>query len=277
MIIRHEFGTPTESPLVRAAPPVTAPSNDWQYDESVSGESTPCAPAVAFDLGCYVPYGINGKIVDHSTDPDQFIEFCRFNVVYSESCSVMVDNDWYSVAEYAEKGLLFKERRALESIVWGAENAPIDIDCALTNLVNPAEILNPGLDLCSIDAVTALEHVLYQFSDVVYIYVPRPLINYLVLYIKKDENDNFRTALGSYIIPGVGFDGSGPGGVPDAVGDSAFIYGSGPVKLLRGEVQTSRGVTEKQNKVEVIAERPWGVWFDPCPGVFGVSASYLHV
>lgn len=282
MIFRDSNRTPTESALVRAAT-VHDPADDhWQFDEAVYGERPPCSDAKAFELGCNVDYGVDGKPVPFEDGP-AFTEFCTFNLVHSEKCSILANETWKDVRARAERNLQIKERKALEATVWGAENAPIGIACAFTDETGPtATILNSGSDFASINAVTALENVIYELTDVAYIHVPRVLVNYVIPFLDKDDAGNFRTALGSYVIPGVGYDGSGPGGEPDETGDSGYIYGTGEIQLIRGTVLSipedpAQARDPGKNTVEFIAERAWGVWVDPCVGVYGVSAKYCHV
>ena len=273
MFIEYQPQTPTESPLIKTALVIQGEDGTekaWQDgSEEVLCESAPCGEVEVLELGCDVPYD------KMSENGFLFTPFCTFLVVGGNGCSTH-SNLQRPVRARALDKLLTKERMAIEATVWGTQNAPYDIDCALTS--NPTELAQ-GSAMVPIDGLTALEEKLLACTDTPFIHVPQTVINFLLPYLHTDENGCFRTALGSFVIPGAGYDGSGSGGAEAAQGN-AFIYGTGQVRLLRGEVFYSDGGTDfldfNQNNVTVHAERAWGFWHDPCCGVFNVQVKYCH-
>mgnify|MGYP000666359881 FL=1 len=83
--------------------------------------------------------------------------------------------------------------------------------------------------------------------------------------------------MGSTVIPGVGYDGADTGKVVNPTSQIATIYGTGPIKILKGDMIVLEGLEVDQNSIEFIAERSWAFWVDKCPIVRSADATYAHV
>lgn len=274
-IIRYPRTPPPESALYQAAIVLQPTDSGWQDGSCpIYCEGAPCHDVKVFEAGCCfdVDYGEEGKSQETCIE---FVELCTCNIVYSEKCSTLAHNTWHDVREAVEYNLLVKERKAMEECFWGNAELFPDNECALNTA---PEILCPELVMDPCAALSALECELYCCTDQPYIHVPRPMANYLCDYIVKGEDGLFRTCLGSIIVFGTGYNGTGPGG-EEAEDGCTYMYGTGPVKIAQGEVcftteNDEDAINLPQNFVEAQAERVWGFAVDPCCGVYGVQVAY---
>ena len=69
---------------------------------------------------------------------------------------------------------------------------------------------------------------------------------------------------GNLIVPGVGYDGSAPGGVVDTTGRTAWAYATGIVVAAFGSDLELDAVDRDVNSTEVVIEEIAGAWFDEC-------------
>lgn len=268
----------------------------WHCEIEVVCEGHPCGDLEAYQLGCeidpdtgeitYPDYG-EGKGADVD-ECREFTPFCTFLLVATEKCSIFGNKNFaQTVMERAEEKLLYKERKAIESILWGALDAEYEISCSFAQqgeavCVDEETDMAICVDVCS--AIAQLEHELFCCTDTPYIHVPAGAINYMMDFLEKDEDGCLRTCLGSYVIPGIGYDGSPPicPDDPDAPREccqgTGVIYGTGPIKYLRGPLcylgEGIEGTHLLQNEVVAHVERGWGFWIDPCCGVKAVQAQF---
>jgi hypothetical protein len=75
--------------------------------------------------------------------------------------------------------------------------------------------------------------------------------------------NELRTKTGAVVIPDAGYPGTGPAGT-----GSGWLYGTGPVVVRLGpitsDISPATTTTRTTNRRRVIAERMFGVAFDPC-------------
>lgn len=281
MIIEYPGMQATESYLLKTAIDVTPDDDHWQCDEKVWCEGQPCGDIECFPIGdccCDTDYG-DGKGAD--VEPcREFVEFCRFQLIATDKCSVFGNKNLaMSVRDRATEKLLLKERKAVEAALWGAVDAGCGpLNCSFSPEGN-SELLCPENCMTPLDGLSLIEDALWCCTDTPFIHVPRPMVNYLKPYLEKDDDGCLRTCLGSYVIPGVGYDGSYNG---ECEPGCAVIYGTGPVKYLKGDIcytsDTDLEATNiAQNEVTVHAERAWGLWVDPCCGVKAANVVYCAI
>lgn len=89
-----------------------------------------------------------------------------------------------------------------------------------------------------------------------------------VLPIKDRDNDGvLTTALGNYVIPGVGYTGTGTDGAA-AAGSSVWLYATGPVTLRLGKPVVTgtrtQSIDSSINTMTMSAERSAAVVWDGC-------------
>jgi hypothetical protein len=69
---------------------------------------------------------------------------------------------------------------------------------------------------------------------------------------------------GNYVVPGVGYDGSAPGGAVDTTGATAWAYATGTVMAAFGTELDLPAVDRDVNSLHVVIEEMAGAWFDEC-------------
>lgn len=265
--IKQRFG------LLESVTVETVSDDRWQYGEDISFVAEPCGPASVFALGECIdgehtdPYGEDGKPVSDLA----YGTACGVEVVYGSRCSArtLVDPA-LDVRGTASRGLACKEGIALEKAVWSSLAGGGGLDC-----------VDEVTDVCPdpvkpFQAISAIENAFCDCGGLGVIHVPIALLNHLCDCV--DEVDGvLRTRGGSIVIAGQGYG--------DTSGDGSFstIYGTGRVRLFRGEERFSPDATESErlaavnqarNLVEWRAERSWAIGFDPCCGPFKASALF---
>jgi len=81
--------------------------------------------------------------------------------------------------------------------------------------------------------------------------------------------------LGNIVVPGVGYDGSAPGGAVDATGRTAWAYATGLVVAEFGDELGLAAIDRQTNDRQVIVEEFAGAWFDECC-LFGVNVDLCN-
>ncbi|HEX9994500.1 MAG TPA: hypothetical protein VGB14_16340 [Acidimicrobiales bacterium] len=82
--------------------------------------------------------------------------------------------------------------------------------------------------------------------------------------LRKEAGSNLITTwMGSIVVPGAGYPGTGPGGATGASGTET-VYATGRVALRRSTVEEREAVHPQLNRRAWLAERAVAATFDPC-------------
>lgn len=101
------------------------------------------------------------------------------------------------------------------------------------------------------------------------IHAPRGLVSHWAsLQLVRRDGALIVTTLDTIVVPGAGYDGSGPNGEPAGV-DSTWAYATDMVEVRRGAIRlVGDGVAERldrsNNDLVTVAERPVAATFDGC-------------
>ena len=128
----------------------------------------------------------------------------------------------------------------------------------------------PAVDLTAQPVGLVLGYVEQALADAYFgqgvIHMSRATATFLWEYLSV-QGGRLQTLLGTPVIAGSGYDTLG---APD---NDFYIYGSGPVVLYRGDVDTRENAVDRAiNRTSIIAQRDYAVGFD-CFAV-GVKGEY---
>lgn len=147
----------------------------------------------------------------------------------------------------------------------------------LADQVNPhfeqVEVANQLADTADpLEAIALLEATVAEstLGGPVFIHGSIATIGRVADHLERVGNE-LRTKTGAVVIPDAGYPGTGPDGT-----GSGWLYGTGPVVVRLGPISSDTSptttVTRTTNRRRVIAERMFGVAFDPC-SLFAVQVA----
>lgn len=160
----------------------------------------------------------------------------------------------------------------LEAELWGGA---IGDGGGFTNqrLASPDAVEVSAAPLGYADALGCLEHALggCNGGGLGMIHATRSVVTHWVSEnLARSEGPLLLTAMGTIVVPGAGYDGSGPGGIP-AVDGSVWAYATGIVDVRLGGIdvlpetlQQAATAVMRDNTIEVYAQRVAAAVFDPC-------------
>lgn len=139
-----------------------------------------------------------------------------------------------------------------------------------------ADQVNPHLASADADVITAIADPMEAMAMLeavtaettrggpVYIHGNTALIGRVGMNLDRVGNE-LRTKTGAIVIPDAGYPGTGPDGDPENTG---WLYATGPVVVRLGAITSDiapASTTDRPtNRRRVLAERMFGVAFDPC-------------
>lgn len=249
--------TPPTTSLLTAADIVVETDNRWENGFEIEGEG--CGSAAAFD-DC----GSDLKCVSDLRENSSFIPF----VVYStDSCSTWgyakSDERDHRTARLL-RNLAASESYILEQELWGdtlglgnpkiADTSAVTYSTGLPIVQAIAQIEDAAGDLARGSGV--MIHMRpYQF-----------ILGVSERLFREGDDGKWRTAMGSIVVPGRGYSGSGPAGQP-ATTDDEWIYATSIVEVRLGEsltIDNPKDVVERTtNDVVLLTERKAVASFDP--------------
>lgn len=137
------------------------------------------------------------------------------------------------------------EQRAVESVLWDRLTTAVPVP---TNM-----LAFPGwLGLGYIE-----QELAETYGSMGVIHMSRYAATALALHLRV-EGGVMRTILGTPVIIGGGYDP-----LPAPIADTAIIYGSGPVAMWRGDIDTRENAINKSlNDVSIVAQRDYVLGWD---------------
>lgn len=172
----------------------------------------------------------------------------------------------------ADEHLLAREIARVEQALWTGDlgNVPSLQDAGTTTL---------GTGLSPVEGLAALEQWLgITYGSLGVIHMSRGLAELLLSgYALVTRGNGLYTQLGTPVIAGAGYPGTGPAGQAVAVGEAGWMYATPALFGYRSEVFTSSAtpgdlLDRAMNDMYAVAERTYLLGFDPC-GVAAVSVT----
>lgn len=196
------------------------------------------------------------------------VEWDPYILVAADSCSALGfgARDWQG---RARRLLLACESAQIEAELWNGTIAD-DEDLPNRALASEAsDVLTSGPTGFT-DALACLEQGLAECNcgQRGMIHAPRQLVTHWVaLNLIRREGNFLLTALDTIVVPGAGYDGSGP--YAAASEGSIWAYGTGIVDVRLGEIQiyggpNREGLDRTTNDIEIRAERKALASWDGC-------------
>lgn len=273
--------TPVEAPPAR--PPITGliVSAEMPDDGKIRWEgSFGFEPESCTGSGVGNPCGGFTKEVENTT---QEVSFEPFVVWAGDHCGGLggVDRDRLGRAKRLLESCQSKE---IEKELWTGTLAQAEGWTDNRRLASPdSDVLSDG-PTSIVDAISCLEAGLgfYLCGGQGMIHVPHEIVTWMAsqnLVDRVPATDLYPgrkgwillTKLGTIVVPGTGYDGSGPDGQPAAEG-SVWIYGTSIVQvrmtetvtLPRTEAELFEAINRENNDIDVIAEKLAAVTWDGC-------------
>lgn len=80
----------------------------------------------------------------------------------------------------------------------------------------------------------------------------------------REENGKLLSPNGNIVVPGFGYDGTGPGGATTASGTKEYAWATGPVEVRRSDIvmlpdDVAQALDRKQNSITYYAERYYNI------------------
>ena len=227
-------------------------SEDPHWANGIEWEAMTCAPVTALaDPDCETP-------VELHFDDTAAIGAAEPFVVYgSAKCGTPGGRPDLDGEERATAHLLAREEAQAEALLWGRALAPVATD------VGPSTALPPE------QALAVLEGWLGAvYGSLGVVHGSRTAASLLGSDAGvQSSGSRLLTRLGTPVVAGAGYPGSGPGGTPAADGEE-WLFASPSLFGYRGSVFTTTTLDTRNNDHYALAGRQYAIGFDPC----GVAA-----
>lgn len=260
---------PSKFGLLNSKTLITAKSERW--DSGIAVEPFVC--------------NVNSRIIDicnsslsvSSTEAgSDLVRYLPYAIQTEYTCSTFgfKSNDYALKAELAMEVC---QNKAAEHEFWTGDLAQQDVSLDSEGLPNPnrylastdaVNVTPSGSPVKPAYGLALLEQALANCGCGArgFIHTTRGVAS--VLSSLQVEDDTLTTKLGTYVIAGTGYDGSGPNGTVPG-GTQTWMYATGPVSAHLGEITTtpttlSEATNSSINEVTYTAERIAAVTWDGC-------------
>lgn len=250
--------------LVDSAIPID--TTDRHAACGIQFEPLACEPSLLTHDGCPTP--APAKVITRGIP---LVEADPFTVYHPIACSAPSFTD-ASLRARVTAQLNRGESRAVEQAFWEGNVLGVPLAQGLANaaLSDDAIVLSGGVCLSPCGALGALEGALADcYGSGGYIHAPAAAMPALFHdgYVQRDGT-RLRTPMGTTIIAGGGYPGTGPDGAAPSPG-CVWVFASGSVYLWRSAVDFTAGdpseiINRENNDMVLIAERTYVVAFDCC-------------
>ncbi len=279
--------TPPVHSLLSSANIVTEMDDRWEGGLSFfpenCGESScwaPCPPRV----NC-VPTVMKDDCPPCDLEQIDYQPFVVYSTYVCSSFSAGPDFDFY--ARKARGLLLATEAKTVESEFWNGTcvptnphlSEPVTVVDPLTGAVDiltgdpygaPSPAQTPGIGIAQlVNFLSQCNGGSRGMIHAVPMLVQRWAHCGAIHEVVENGRRRFETAVGGHIIvPGSGYDGTGPGGVAPPAGQ-AYVYATGMVDIRMGEIKIQQrnmeeALNRRDNSVTVRAERTFAAVHDGC-------------
>lgn len=193
-----------------------------------------------------------------------------FTIYGHYQCSP-IGNSLEYAEERAEQHLIAREQARVEQAIWTGDLGNTPTLRGATVLGSGAVSIRAGI--AALEAAIATE---YGSLGVIHMTRETALLAIAASVLRRDGGRLF-TELGTPVVAGAGYDGSGPDGTPASPGES-WAYVTPAIFGYRGEVFTSSGrpgdlLDRSTNDLYAVAERTYVIGWEEC----GVSAVLLTI
>lgn len=255
--------------LITSARDATGDGARWEGGFGWEAES--CAQAGVVD-----PCGSTTKTLD-ADDLEGAQDYTPFVVWAGHRCSTFGSSGPDREAK-ARRLLAVHQHRAVEAEFWnGTVSRANSWGNPYLRSITGSQRLSPGgTSSPLVYALAALEEAVAECGgrSMIHCTVQTATLWYAAQAIRR-EGTLLLTGLDNIVVPGSGYDGSAPDGNIDATGATAWAYATGMVDVRLGDVVVFGGeasMEQRQNLIEVRAERTAAANFDPCC-LFGVNVA----
>lgn len=250
--------------LLSVLTPRSAGDDHWQA-EGVSWETLSCAPASGIGQPCAEDVTGLPKFLERGAG--ELGENTAFTVYGSYTCNPVGHTVQYAL-DRATEHLLAREEARVEQAVWTG-----DLDN--TGFATDAVQASTGLSLRR--GIAALEQWIatnYGSRGVIHMTVAAASLG-LDSGILEIKGTTLQTKLGTPVVAGAGYPGTGPAGQAPAAG-STYLYATPALLGYRSSVfpgvdPPAAGLDRSVNNLHAVAERTYLVGWDPCGTAFSLS------
>lgn len=276
-------GTPVE-PLPASPPRVSLLSSaqivpnsetDVRWTQGIRWSPEECLPETDSLWWACVEEGGDAPDFEKETGAGQLIEEYQPFVAWAgDACSPFGWNE-RDYQGRARRKLLANESRIIEAELWtGARAATAGYPNRFLADAGRVTQLESGVRTPHASALAELESALAECGGGDHMIHAMPRLVSLWsrngMVTPSPDGRVLRTALGTVVVPGAGYNGSGPGGSPaEGDRDDSWAYGTGMVRVWRGPVVVLPGdfasaVDRETNLVTFRAERFVAATWDQC-------------
>lgn len=257
-----KLGSP-EFGLLVSAPQI--PEADERWTGGFTFEVDPCGDVQSGAWGCAGAGSDSGeKTIGAAAISPSYIPF---TVWAGDACSTLGGQS-RDFQGRARRKLIASRSKQIEAELWTGAMAT-SFSWPNASLASSATEIS-GSEVASADALACLEQALGQCSG-----EQRGMIHASIQQVSRwtaervvrREGALLVTQLGTIVVPGAGYDGSGTdGSIP---GSGQWVYASQLVQIRLSEIvvvpeNLAQGVRRSDNTVEVRAEQMAAATFDPC-------------
>lgn len=216
---------------------------------------------------CTVATDEDPKPLNEGATPVTFKPFlAEYNAA---SCPGGIANNWAELADRAKRGLSVRTSRVLAQALSssspdGSANESPNLPTLATDIT---PLLGPGELVCTLAGLLQ-DSVACGLNGEVFIHAPHWTLPTFL-------SDTLITQIGNVyklgphtVVFDQGYSNEAPTASPAAIAGQAWIYVTGPIEYAASSVQvlddTTRGVTVRENRANVIAAQQAIYRFDPC-------------
>lgn len=240
-------------------------SNDSHAQGGVQYDPLSCGAVATVSAACGTPGGPPMPGTAELT-PDRWVHSAAF-MVYAGPQGRLVSYRPDELLTKAQSWLRLGEEAAVERGFWTGAALTDDPDSLHLTAGDAADVVAPGkvevLAAAAVSPKLAIGLLEEALGDRLLgrgvIHAPRLVIPFLDEHLAP-SGTRLQTTLRTDVAAGSGYDGSGPDGAARAAGE-AWLYGTGPVKVTRGEAfevggdDVGRLLNRTTNEITVLSGR----------------------
>lgn len=217
----------------------------WPYPDALASGYDACT-------------GGTPQVKDDGENPDN-VDFQALTVVLPVTCTARSMHDQAEYVDRATVALESVEGWRVEHEFWTGELFPASPHLNDGN----ATVLNSGVATSAMNALALLEEAIAATGRAGWIHATVGVVStWSSMFQVYKDGPRLVTALGTVVVPGAGYDGSGPGTSGDPAGTGAWAYATGPVEIRRsnvfvvpGEMSQAMTASPNTNDITYRAER----------------------
>lgn len=200
------------------------------------------------------------------------VHYTPYTAWVGEQCAPVGGNQAWFIPR-ATRALAACVSTVIEKELWdGAVATTAAFPNRYLNMVGSVNNLESNAPLGVISAVAEMEQALAACScggqHMIHAQ-PRTVTHMVAEHLVRADGNRLRTELGTIVVPGGGYSGSGPNGEPTGHANHSWIYGTSMVSVFLGPVTIlprtiDEALNRETNLVEYRAERDVAAVWDGC-------------